>query len=111
MVRIIEIIGSPVAISPLKASLLYTHFVQMFESKTQVVYSLKGIDDCSSAFCNASVGKLYMNYNEKIISSLISFTDFDEEGIWAEKINRAKQLGIEENYRSSNQQTLEEILA
>lgn len=111
MEKIIKIIGSPVAISPSKASLLYEHFLMVIKSGNRTEYSFEGVQDCSSAFCNASIGKLYMNCDEKVVSSLISFTDFDEEGIWKEKVNRAIMLGSEENYRNSNQQTLEEILA
>lgn len=111
MEKIINIIGSPVAISPNKASLLYEHFIEMVNSGTKTVYSFESVQDCSSAFCNASVGKLYMNFDPELVSSLISFVNFDEEGIWNEKINRAKFLGSEENHRNNSEQALEEILA
>ena len=51
-----------------------------------------------------------MNFDKNLISKLISFNDFDEQ-IWIEKVNRAKMLGIDENYRNNSQQTLEEIIS
>lgn len=111
MVRIIDIIGSPVAISPFKANALFEHFVSALQHNTCVEYSFQGIEDCSSAFCNAAIGKLYMKYDAKLVSSLISFTDFDAEGIWEEKVKKATRLGVEENYRNNNQKSLEAVLA
>ncbi len=110
MIRIVDIIGSPVAISPSKADLLYGHFVHTIKSGIQTSFSFLDIQECSSAFCNASIGNLYMKFDEQEILRFISFQDFEEE-IWIEKVNRAKMLGIDENYRNNSQQTLEEIIS
>ncbi len=111
IVKIIDIIGSSVAISPNKATFLYEHLKKVVQSNEKVVYSFVNVQDCSSAFCNASIGKLYMNLEPKKIASLITFSDFGDNEIWNEKVNRAINLGTEENYRNSSQQTLEEVIA
>lgn len=111
IVKIIDIIGSSVAISPSKATSLYEHLKNAVQSNQKVVYSFIDVQDCSSAFCNASIGKLYMNLEPKTIKGLITFSDFGDNEIWNEKVNRAIDLGTEENYRNSSQQALEEILS
>lgn len=111
IVKIIDIIGSSVAISPNKATFLYEHLKSAVQSNQAIVYSFTDVQDCSSAFCNASIGKLYMNLEPKKITGLISFSDFGDNEIWKEKVDRAINLGTEENYRNSSQQTLEEVIA
>lgn len=110
MQKIIDIIGSRVAISPSKANLLYDYFVDVLKTKSVSVFSFAGIEDCSSAFCNASIGKLYMNYDRHLIDGLIHFSDYEKEEIWSEKIKRAMRLGIEKNLRDNNQMALENLL-
>ena len=109
--NIVDIIGSHTAISPSKAVILYNHFKNHLKSNVTIEYSFQGLQDCSSAFCNAFVGKIYMDFGQSVKNN-ISFVGLDNENqIWGEKVHRAIHLGIEENYRNSSQQALEEILS
>ncbi len=106
-----DIIGSNVAISPTKGNILYEHFLAVLKSLEKVEYSFSGLQDCSSAFCNASIGKLYMNFSPSQVAAIISFTGFESNEIWIDKVNRAINLGTEVNFRNSNLQALEAVMA
>lgn len=112
MVRLLikDIISSTVAISNnagLKACDTIRSYVLSSEA---IVLSFAGIENLTSAFCNASIGKLYMDFGEARVDKLLQVVDVDNE-IWQEKIRTAKILGVDENFRNADQENLSQLFA
>ena len=50
----------------------------MISKEKEVILSFKGIEMCSSAFINASIGKLYFTNDADKVDSVLSFQDVEE---------------------------------
>ncbi len=109
--KLSDIIGSSSAISHRKASLAYDYILSQLEKNTSIQISFEGLEDLSSAFVNAWIGKLYMENDPAILDIKLSFIDLPSDGIWETKINRAKILGTNEEVRTNLQENLSELLA
>lgn len=103
-----EIINSTNASSPLKGLLAYNYAVKQISNSKPIVISFSEITECTSAFCNAFIGKLYMNFDDKIINNLLQITDLNNE-IWFIKIKDAITIGSNENIRKIRKQSLENL--
>jgi len=109
--KIIDILQSPVAISP-SAGLKVFEVINSFINKEESIrLFFDGIEDCTTAFCNATIGKLFMRYSQEKLKQLLIFPDLDQFPIWKDKIERSIQLGTDENMRESHQQNLTDLLA
>lgn len=106
--KVIEIIGGPVAISPVEGLKLFDTLKSYVDRNITVELSFEGIEDCISSFCNASIGKLYMIYPAEMLDNLIKCSNY--EPIWLSKINNARKLGINENLRNLHEDSLTQIL-
>lgn len=51
----------------------------IISSNHEVTLSFKGVDMCSSAFINASIGKLYFANNPSQVDRLLSIVDTDDQ--------------------------------
>ena len=105
-----KIITSNSAISPRKALLAYDLVVESIKKREKVVISLEGIEDFTSAFCNAFIGKLYMDFGHEIMSSSLEITDYPIDGIWKNKVENAIYLGSNSDFRDKHNQNLSELL-
>jgi hypothetical protein len=105
-----DIISSTVAISNTAGLKAFDTVQKYVSSGQEVILSFAGIENLTSAFCNAVVGKLYMQFGEKHIDSLVKFADVDNE-VWQEKIRTAKILGVDEKFRNADQENLSQLFA
>lgn len=106
-----EIIGSALAISPRKGQKAYgfvSGFLQSQEESIEI--SFDGISDCSSAFCNSFIGKLYMVSDPKVVENRVKFVDFDANATWHHKIHNAILLGTDKNVRTSRQISINDLI-
>jgi hypothetical protein len=112
MVRLLvkDIISSTVAISNTAGLKAFDAVQKYVLSEQEVILSFAGIENLTSAFCNAVIGKLYMQFGEKHIDSLVKVTDVDNE-VWQEKIRTAKILGVDEKFRNADQENLSQLFA
>jgi hypothetical protein len=109
--KLSDIIGSSSAISHRKASLAYDYILSHLQNTTSLQISFEGLEDLSSAFVNAWIGKLYMENDPAILDIKLSFIDLPSDGIWETKINRAKVLGSNEELRKNHHASLSDLIA
>lgn len=109
-VKLIEIIHSKSAVSPRKGILAYDYVTSKLAEKTSLQISFEGIEDLTSAFCNAFIGKLYMNFDPAFINSQLVLTGISTEHIWMRKIESAINLGTNENARNLHKGNLEDVI-
>lgn len=108
--RLIDIIGSTSAISHRKAVSAYDYVVSQLGNSSTIEISFEGLEDLSSAFVNAWIGKLYMNYSPCLLDNSLSLVNLPSDGIWDIKIKRAKILGSNEEIRKNHQTNLSELI-
>jgi hypothetical protein len=106
-----HIISSTVAISPTAGLLAFEAVKSQILKGEHCHVSFDGIENLTSAFCNAFIGKLYMRFGEKVVDNLVKVTDFESNEVWAEKIRTAKILGIDENFRKADQENISQLFA
>jgi hypothetical protein len=68
-----NIIQSSIAAFHNEGLLVFPLLEQSYLKKEQVELSFVGIDRCATQFLNASIGKLYMQYDPKMVDSLLSY--------------------------------------
>ena len=110
LIKVIDIIGTKSAISPPRALRLYDYIIQKIKSDDKLNISFEDVQDLTSAFCNASIGKLYMNIDIKILDTQLLITGIEESHIWFKKIRDAILLGTNENARILHKSNLEEVI-
>ena len=104
-----EIIGSTMATTPMKGMAAFDYVAEKISLSEPVTISFIDITDCTSAFCNSFVGKLYMKYDFNKLERLLSITDFENE-IWEIKVKDAKLLGANENLRNVRKSSIENLV-
>lgn len=110
-IKLIDIVKSEFATSPKKGLLVYDFVVEIISSNKDILISFEGIEDCTTAFCNAFIGKIYMDFDIEKVNSLLHFRDLPENGIWEKKIKNAILLGTNDNMRNERIANLEELIA
>lgn len=109
-VKIIEIIGSKSAVSPRTGLKAYDFVASELTQRSPISISFEGVEDLTSAFCNSFIGKLYMNFEPRVLSSQLFFVGIDESHVWYKKIKNAILLGANENARTLHKVNLEEVI-
>jgi hypothetical protein len=105
-----DIIKSTTAISPRAGNQAFDFVIRFLESSNPVQISFSGISDCSSAFCNSFIGRIYMKFDPAFVDEVIRIIDLGNNKIWANKLADAKMLGVNENLRSVRKSSLEELV-
>lgn len=109
-VNVIDIIGSTSAVSP-RAGLKAYDFVVSEISKHHALHvNFEGVQDLTSAFCNSFIGKLYMNFDTKVLSEMLYINGIDKENIWYNKVQNAINLGSNEHARTLHNSNLNDII-
>jgi hypothetical protein len=108
-IKLVDIIKSEFATSPKKGLLAYNYVADLLSSNKEILISFDSIDDCTTAFCNAFVGKLYMDFETDKLKHLLHFNSLNNP-IWQKKINNAILLGSNENIRNERNANLEELI-
>lgn len=109
-VKLVDIINSKSAVSPRAGMKAYDYIVAALSDRQRLDLSFEGIEDLTSAFCNSSIGKLYMNYDPQLLNSLLHFTGIDKDHVWFKKIQNAILLGTNENARTIHNENLAEVI-
>ena len=108
--NLIDIIGTTAAISPRTGQKAYDFVSKLIESSQAVTISFNGVKDCTSAFCNSFIGKLYMNFSPDSVDSLLHFEGLSDHELWQKKVHNAKLLGTNENLRSVRQANIDDLI-
>jgi hypothetical protein len=88
--KIIDIINSQNAILHDFGIKVYDRIKHYLQKKQKVLLSFEGLKNVTSGFCNASIGKLYLQFPEA--EELIQFKGLENHSIWQEKVNSAINL-------------------
>lgn len=70
-----DILGNTDLLSRSLGHSLYTILEKEIKKNNSVKLSFDGIELCSSAFLNASIGKIYIRFHKKDVDSLLEITD------------------------------------
>lgn len=88
--KIIEVINTQNAILHEFGLQVFDRVKPMIEGNEKVRISFEGLKNVTSGFCNASIGKLYLEF--KNVDKFIHLTGLDGHPIWQEKVNSAITL-------------------
>ena len=105
-----EIIESTAAISPRTGQKAYDFVSAYLTDSKPVTISFEGITDCTSAFCNTFIGKLYMNFSPAQVDSLVTLQGLEGHDLWDKKIHNAKLLGTNENVRTIRKSNIDDLI-
>lgn len=108
--RLIDIIGSTSAISPRTGLKAYDFVADTISHSKSINISFDGITDCTSAFCNSFLGKLYMNFDPNLVDNLVHFSGIESNHIWFKKLYNARLLGTNENVRTTLKSNLNDLI-
>jgi len=109
-IKVIDIIGTKSAISPRTGLKAYEFVASELSQQHPLHISFEGVTDLTSAFCNSFIGKLYMNFGQPLVDSLVHINGVDKENIWYKKIESAIYLGTNEQARNLHNSNLRKIL-
>ena len=98
--RITDIIDSNVAISPKKGLRVFDFVQQELQKGNNVTISFEGVTNCTSAFCNSFIGKLFMTQSVEILNSNLSI-DTVGNARWQSKVESATTLGSNKRVQDS----------
>jgi hypothetical protein len=68
-----HIIESSIAAFHNEGLLVFPLLEQAYQNKEKAELSFVGIERCATQFLNASIGKLYMQYDPAVVDSLLSY--------------------------------------
>jgi len=86
-INISEILDSKSALFHSEGIKVYTLASKELKKNKKVHLSFKGIENCSTQFLNASIGKLYVKYPEDIVKELLVVEDFAHIPFFDSKLN------------------------
>lgn len=104
--KLSDIITSNSAISAKKAALAYDYVAQNLPKGGHIEISFDSIEDFTSAFANAFIGKLYMNFDPTLLNGVLSFSSINTESVWYQKIQNAIRFGTDATLRNYHQSNL-----
>ena len=79
-----EILNSSSAIFHNEGLEIYNHIENEIKNGKPVEISFEGLENCSTQFLNACIGKLYVTFPDKVLVSLLSFI-YAPDIPWLEK--------------------------
>lgn len=88
--KIIEIINSPNAILHDFGIQVYERTKLFLQENQTVLLSFEGLKNVTSGFCNASIGKLYLDFPKA--EGLLQIQGLEKHSIWQEKVSSAIDL-------------------
>lgn len=87
-----KLLGTFAAISTSSGLELYNYLSSKISKGEYVTLSFKDMRNCTSAFFNNSIGKLYLDFDPNTVDKLMKFIDINNQ-IWEYKLNQAIKLG------------------
>ena len=105
--KIIDIIGSKNAVTHSFGLKVFEVVSQYLAKNEKVCLSFLEVKNITSGFCNASVGKLYLEF-PKNASTLLTFSGISKE-IWKEKIDSSINLASSSQLLSINDTAINEL--
>ena len=69
-----NIIQSTIAAFHNEGLLVYPFLERAYSNKEPITISFEGIDRCATQFLNASIGKMYLQFDPSMVDSLVSYS-------------------------------------
>lgn len=91
VINITKVIGTPNAIIKKFGEQLYLTALPYITNNTPFTLDFSDIRNLTSGFCNASIGKLFLDFPEAT-SQLLSYSNLDANSLWKEKVEDAIYL-------------------
>jgi hypothetical protein len=88
-----NIIQSTIAAFHNEGLQVYSHLEIAYQKKEPIEVSFEGIERCATQFLNASIGKMYMQYDPHVLDTLISY-NYAGLSHLAQKIEEVKENAI-----------------
>jgi hypothetical protein len=88
-----NIIQSSIAAFHNEGLQVFSYLESAYKNKEHIEISFEGISRCASQFLNASIGKMYMQYDPAVLDTLISY-DYANLPHIAQKIEEVKDNAI-----------------
>ena len=91
VINISSSIGTPNAIIQKFGETLYTEALPFINNNTPVTFDFEGIKNLTSGFCNASIGRLFLEF-PSTAESLLNFANLNKNSLWQEKVEDSIRL-------------------
>lgn len=92
VLNITKIIQTPNAILQKFGWKVFEEVSKELDTGHRVELSFEGLNNLTSSFCNASIGKLYTHY-EKDLDQIMTITGVNDE-YWQKRIDEARSLAL-----------------
>ena len=92
-IEIKKIINSSIAAFHSEGLEVFSQLQSAYNNKEQITLSFQGIERCATQFLNASIGKMYLQYDPALVDSLLHF-DIASIHNLQEKIDEVKENAI-----------------
>lgn len=88
-----NIIQSSIAAFHNEGLQVFPYLETAYKNKEHIEVSFEGIERCATQFLNASIGKMYLQYDPTVLDALITY-DYANLHHLAEKIDEVKDNAI-----------------
>lgn len=92
-IKIIDIINTPNAILQKFGWEVFEEVAQSLRDGKAVELSFENIENLTSSFCHASIGKLYAEFGAELDKKL-NLTYLKEDNYWSDRVHEAKSLAL-----------------
>lgn len=92
-IKIINIINTPNAILQKFGWEVFEKVAQSLRDGKAVELSFEGIENLTSSFCHASIGKLYAEFGAELDEKL-NLAYLKKDNYWLDRVNEAKYLAL-----------------
>lgn len=106
--KIIEVINTQNAILHEFGLQVFDRVKPLIEANEKVLISFEGLKNVTSGFCNASIGKLYLEF--KNADKFIHLIGLEGHPIWQEKVNSAIVLAKKPDLIDRQNNAIAELL-
>lgn len=88
-----NIIQSTIAAFHNEGLQVFSHLEKAYKNQEQIELSFEGIERCATQFLNASIGKMYMQYDPMVLDVLITY-NYDNLPYLSQKVAEVKENAI-----------------
>lgn len=92
-ILIANILNSKLAIYHEEGLVVFDALKEAYSKEKPIVLSFVGLSRCSTQFLNASIGKLYLSFDPKIVDSLVTY-EYGDYSLMETKVKEVRDNAI-----------------
>ena len=73
IIEIKKIINSSIAAFHSEGLAVFNHLENAYKKHQSITLSFQGVDQCATQFLNASIGKMYLQYDPTLLNALLHY--------------------------------------